>query len=631
MKKKIIIISLVVLLVAALIAGYVMHKININPDNNADITVIKTEYIADDGVRFSFSPETNTLTVSGETVEDGDGADYFGGKTELEYWFENTEKIVFSEGITKSRCLFEEFNNVRSVEICSTMKYFSIGELPLLEKYVVHSDCLDYYNDENGVLYSVRYSEHNPEEKYIYLNDIPVNAPITELTISGDVDELHSAKLHKNKNIKKVILDKDFDGVISKGIFDAEGIEFFEAHTENQNYCSDEQGILYNKDKTLIYAIPSTVEELVMPENSEFVYPDDNRFNENIKKITISNISDFFLNFPVYVFKGLEEIVVPENNTEYCSVDGVVFSKDMSEILHYPCMKAAETYEIPSTVSNIYYFGKALNLKNLIISDSVLTISPNAFYDTYGLETVYIGKNAKFNSIDNPYFNCVDYENPFVRCDNLKFITVNDENKYYCSDEQGALYTKDMKHLISVPGGTDLKEFSIPDDVSKTNYGFNNCADLEVINIGRGLEEFFVYATLDAFDIYGLEKCSALREINVSEDNLNFKSIEGVLYSKSGSTLVLYPPSREGYTFIIPQKVNRIEWKAFRLNRFLEKIYIYKEMNEFYSFMDGFLHFARNDNGRLMFDIYYEGEFKETLKDNEKEKYNIYYNSVIPE
>lgn len=43
-------------------------------------------------------------------------------------------------------------------------------------------------------------------------------------------------------------------------------IEFYEVHPENEMYWSDEQGILYSKDKTKIYGIPSTVEELTVSE-----------------------------------------------------------------------------------------------------------------------------------------------------------------------------------------------------------------------------------------------------------------------------------------------------------------------------------------------------------------------------
>ena len=51
----------------------------------------------------------------------------------------------------------------------------------------------------------------------------------------------------------------------------------------------------------------------------------------------------------------LTEINVPETNTSYCSVDGVLYSKDMKKLVHYPPAKADSTFTLPSTVTTLAY------------------------------------------------------------------------------------------------------------------------------------------------------------------------------------------------------------------------------------------------------------------------------------
>ena len=56
---------------------------------------------------------------------------------------------------------------------------------------------------------------------------------------------------------------------------------------------------------------------------------------------------------------------------------------------------------------------------------------------------------------------------------------------------------------------------------------------------------------------------SELLSINVASDNPNYKSVDGVLYSKDGATLVLYPTNKVGESFTIADDVTKIESYAF--------------------------------------------------------------------
>ena len=74
---------------------------------------------------------------------------------------------------------------------------------------------------------------------------------------------------------------------------------------------------------------------------------------------------------------------VAAGNTAYTSVNGILFNKDKTTILHYPAGKTDTSYTIPSTVTRIEAnaFSNCLNLKDIDIPSSVQSIGYNAFYD----------------------------------------------------------------------------------------------------------------------------------------------------------------------------------------------------------------------------------------------------------
>ena len=89
---------------------------------------------------------------------------------------------------------------------------------------------------------------------------------------------------------------------------------------------------------------------------------------------------------------SLTNITVGENNLEYCSIDGVLFDKEITTLIQYPTGKTDATYTIPNTVKIIKAssFANCLNITNIEIPDGVTSIGNMTFYNCVNLKSIYI-------------------------------------------------------------------------------------------------------------------------------------------------------------------------------------------------------------------------------------------------
>lgn len=137
--------------------------------------------------------------------------------------------------------------------------------------------------------------------------------------------------------------------------------------------------------------------------------------------------------------RNLEQIEVSSSNPNYSSKDGVLFSKDLTNLISYPAKKDDIIYTIPESVSTISpsAFIQAGNLISLTIPDTVKTIGSWAFYHCDGLSSLIIGNGVSF--IDNHAFQyCSGLTSVYINSDPPPILgggTVFDNN-----DEKRKIY-----------------------------------------------------------------------------------------------------------------------------------------------------------------------------------------------
>ena len=194
--------------------------------------------------------------------------------------------------------------------------------------------------------------------------------------------------------------------------------EAFEVEEGNNNFVAID-GVLYTKDlkrlvcyprnkKDKTYEIQEGVElldQMSIASNmtlSTLILPDSLIIKEQTyPQFTWEN--DHLLDYSLYNYNAIENIEVKDTNPNYKSVDGVLYTKDLKELVYISSGRTKEVI-IPDGVEtirerSIYWSQVARNVSKIYIPSSVVNISDNA------LSSINNGFIKKIEiSEDNPSF-----------------------------------------------------------------------------------------------------------------------------------------------------------------------------------------------------------------------------------
>lgn len=175
------------------------------------------------------------------------------------------------------------------------------------------------------------------------------------------------------------------------------------------------------------------------------------------------------------------------------------------------------------------------------------------YYDEYGYEKTgwiqdggkmyYIdafpGMMAKNKYVDGVYLNS---EGVGTKCINYNGIEIDKATgtvARYIGSDTSVVIPREVN-------GVEIKRIE--------DGAFNQCKDVVSITIPDSVT--FIHPL-------GLVNCDSLKDITVDEKNKDYTSFDGVLFSKSMSTIIKYPRAKENTSYIIPSFVSDIQGYAF--------------------------------------------------------------------
>ena len=395
--------------------------------------------------------------------------------------------------------------------------------------------------------------------------------------------------------------------------------------SENNSVYASMSGVLYNKAKTEIILSPKNKEgEIIIPDTVTTIkdYAFQNSPNltsvvigknvetvgayafsgcPNLESVTFKNNSEISKTIGEYAFAdctklssidfgnavksignyafkrtAFTELVFPDSletigdyaftpylyndygNVYQSQLLSVTFGSNLKSIGNYAFVynnKLTELVITGNKLTNIgsYAFRDCDALTSVEISGNKTIFKSGAFYQCDNLETVTLSGVEALNSND-----------VFEYCYKLKTFTADNRLKTignYAFHGDKLLETANIGTGVTsigyaaFSGCNALKSIAIPDGVTTlSDSSFDSCKALATLSLGSGVKTISTTAFVNA---------NALENITVSEANENFKSVDNVLYSKDGKTLVLFKKGMTG-EYTIPSGVETIAPYAFQ-------------------------------------------------------------------
>lgn len=259
----------------------------------------------------------------------------------------------------------------------------------------------------------------------------------------------------------------------------------------------------------------------------------------------LANIEEVF-----YYCPNFSEFVKKDDGGNYDVIDGVLYGDEGTTLICYPPAKPDSS---------------GARATEFTFIDDIKKVERNAFRNAAYLKTISL--NASLETIDINFSAMSSLEN----------INVGLNSAFY--SDKGVLYSGDKKTLICFPPSNPYTEYSLLEQTLTVSEGAFENSGIVTIKLNSALTEFGTAIELNK-----------LKSIEAPYENAYFSTIGGVLFDKSGETLIKYPQAKEGEEYTVPEGVEIIASYAFRGVNELKKVTIaatVKRVNEYAFSGDG--------------------------------------------
>ena len=187
-----------------------------------------------------------------------------------------------------------------------------------------------------------------------------------EINVPENVTNIADAVFNSCEKLKSIFVPESITS-IGRNAFNAESLESISVSAENANYSS-EDGVLYNKDKTVLIRYPAAKGDASFTTPQSVATIEEYAFDEN-KKLSGIRLS------------GVKQILW--GGFSYTGIKDVTFSSDIEEVGEFAFFEA-------NGLENVYYAGDEESWKNVTVND------------IYEANTPFVTKEVIFVSADKP-------------------------------------------------------------------------------------------------------------------------------------------------------------------------------------------------------------------------------------
>ena len=158
-----------------------------------------------------------------------------------------------------------------------------------------------------------------------------------------------------------------------------------------------------------------TVTDIVIPDNVKTIGTMAFESCIALKNVHIGSGVESIGERAFNITNNLETITVAQDNTNYCTENGVLYDSDKTTLLKYATLNKSSEFTVPETVNQIhdYAFSDSIYLTKVTVPDNVITPGYGTFSGCTGLTSAVY--NADVNYIANNLFNgCTSLESVFI-------------------------------------------------------------------------------------------------------------------------------------------------------------------------------------------------------------------------
>lgn len=255
-----------------------------------------------------------------------------------------------------------------------------------------------------------------------------------------------------------------------------------------------------------------------------------------------------------------ENLPVKEIGTEaFCEIDTST-GKEKDHVL--TCITVSDSV---TTIGN-YAFAYCTLLTDVTLSDGVTTIGTGAFGCCSALKEITIPDKVSSVGV-----------NAFILCTSLTDVTIGngvteigDCAFEMCSSLTNVTIGNSSSAVITLDDGafdlcTSLTNITVNCGEIKFGYGIFDDSSLSTITLGKNVTAYTI--TMGMFN-----GCTSFTGWVVDENNAEWKSVDGNLYSKDGTWLISYAVGKTDTSFTIPDGVALVGDFAFYKNTSLTSI-----------------------------------------------------------
>ena len=269
------------------------------------------------------------------------------------------------------------------------------------------------------------------------------------------------------------------------------------------------------------------------------------------------------------------QFIVSANSQYFSTSDGVLFDKDKTQLIKYPCGKEDSTYTVPGTVSVIgpmafalcgyltevtlpvnleqiidYAFAYCQSLESITIPNSVVYLGSYAFNYCSSLASVTLSESMQSIG-ENTFEGCSSLQSiyipqsiteiggyAFVECEGLTTVTgmegvesLGDRVFVYCSSLSSVSLGSSLTSVGDVVFGAcaSLKSVTIPSSLSQIGeYMFESCSSLEEVVITEGVTSISSCAFRNCYNLTSITIPASVESIQSNAfDNSGLSTIYG--------------------------------------------------------------------------------------------------------